>query len=175
MMTEQPTDQPTELWLTVAEAARSTGLNAERLRSLARRGSIECRRGNAGLEVHIIDGRPVELRSPTDRPRPSGRPLGRPTNQPIETDRAEEISALKIALAVAEERARHLQERLDREQGRADKAEAEAATLRDRAASAMGETTALRDALADLSRRLDTATAALVELRKPWWQRLLGR
>jgi hypothetical protein len=164
-------DRPTDQWLTVAEAARSTGLNAERLRSLARRGSIECRRGNAGIEVHIIDGRPVELRSPTDRPRPSGRPRDRPT----ETDRTEEISALKVALAVAEERARHMQERLDREQGRADKAEAEAATLRDRAASAKGEATALRDALIDLSQRLDTATAALVELQKPWWQRLLGR
>jgi hypothetical protein len=116
---------PTDQWLTVAEAARTTGLNAERLRSLARRGSIECRRGNAGLEVHVIDDRPVELRSATDRPRPSGRPRSRPT----ETDRTEEITALKVALAVAEERAAQLQARLDREQKRVDQERARADRL----------------------------------------------
>jgi hypothetical protein len=116
---------PTDQWLTVAEAARTTGLNAERLRSLARRGSIECRRGNAGLEVHVIDGRPVELRSATDRSRPSGRSRSRPT----ETDRTEEITALKVALAVAEERAAQLQARLDREQKRVDQERARADRL----------------------------------------------
>jgi hypothetical protein len=96
----------TDQWLTVAEAARSTGLNPERLRSLARRGSIESRRGNAGLEVHIVDGRPVAT---NDRPRPSGRPR----NRPAEADRAEEITALKVALARAEGENAVLRERLE--------------------------------------------------------------
>ena len=37
-------------WLTIAEAAKATGWNPERLRSLARRGTITSRRGNRGLE-----------------------------------------------------------------------------------------------------------------------------
>jgi hypothetical protein len=60
-------DRPTDQWLTVAEAARSTGLHAERLRSLAQRGSIQSRRSNAGLGALVADGQPVHTR-PTKRP-----------------------------------------------------------------------------------------------------------
>ena len=81
-------DRPTDQWLTVAEAARSTVMHAERLRSLARRGGIQSRRGNAGLEVLVADGQPVRIRSTGDRPRPSGRTDRTPTEP---TDRQEEI------------------------------------------------------------------------------------
>jgi hypothetical protein len=59
-----------------------------------------------------------------------------------------------------------------------DKAREEAETLRhelrkagERAAGAEGEARALREALADLSARLDRAEAVLAQ---PWWKRLFG-
>jgi hypothetical protein len=121
-------DRPTDQWLTVAEAARSTGMHAERLRSLARRGGIQSRRGNAGLEVLVADGQPVRIRSTGDRPRPSGRPTE--TDRP--TDRQEEITALKVALARAEgenlvlrERIDDLKSQMEHERTRADRLEAD--------------------------------------------------
>jgi chromosome segregation ATPase len=111
-------DRPTDQWLTVAEAARSTGMHAERLRSLARRGGIQSRRGNAGLEVLVADGQPAHARPTNDRPRP--------------TDRQEEITALKVALARAEgenvvlrERIDDLKSQMEHERTRADRLEAD--------------------------------------------------
>jgi hypothetical protein len=50
--------------------------------------------------------------------------------------------------------------------------QAEVLRLTERAARAEGEALALRDALADLARRLDRAEERLA---MPWWRRLLGR
>ena len=125
-------DRPTDQWLTVAEAARSTGMHAERLRSLARRGGIQSRRGNAGLEVLVADGQPAHARPTNDRPRPSGRPSGRPTETDRPTDQQEEITALKVALARAEgenvvlrERIDDLKSQMEHERTRADRLEAD--------------------------------------------------
>jgi hypothetical protein len=165
----------TDGWLTATAASRATGLHVERLRSLARRGAIETRRGNAGLEIHVVDGQPVWLRPPSVRPFFAGRPAGR-------TDGDEDVTALKVALAVAEERAQQLDQRLAERSAAAEK---EAAALRQaiyeatnrldreraRADKAEGEAVALRDALADLSQRLDRAEERLA---LPWWRKLLG-
>ena len=67
-------------WLTIAEAARVSGWNPERLRSLARRGSIVTRRGNRGLEILVAGGRP---RSLDGRPLPDPRaPAGAAADDP---------------------------------------------------------------------------------------------
>jgi hypothetical protein len=60
-------------------------------------------------------------------------------------------------------------------QAERDRLLAQVVQLTERAAGAEGENRALREALADLARRLDMATGELTEMRKPWWQRLMGR
>jgi chromosome segregation ATPase len=80
------------------------------------------------------------------------------------------------------ERSAELQERLAKLEAERERlarellqAVVERAALAEGRLATAGETTdALRDALADLSRRLDTATAELTELRKPWWRRWMS-
>ncbi len=108
-------------WLAVPEAARATGWNPERLRSLARRGTITSRRGNRGLEILVEAGRP---RSRDGQPQPDGRPAAATAESGREGDRIarleatvdrlredlaaadREVSELRVELARAEERAK---------------------------------------------------------------------
>ncbi|MFL5337760.1 MAG: hypothetical protein ACJ8H8_32475 [Geminicoccaceae bacterium] len=167
-------------WLAIPEAARVTGWNPERLRSLARRGTIVTRRGNRGLEVLVEGGRP---RGSDGRPLAAGRSRQGAANDDPELDRIErletlverlradlmgaerEASDLRVDLARAEERARAL-EAVARSDVEAAKRVVEA------------ELAAKEEVLAELraqvAREVARGDALLAGLRRPWWQRLWG-
>ena len=170
-------------WLAVPEAARATGWNPERLRSLARRGTITSRRGNRGLEILVEAGRP---RSRDGQPQPDGRPAattaesGRESHRiaRLETtvDRLREdlaaadrkVSELRVELARAEERARAV-EAVARGDVEAAKRVVEAEI------AARDEVVAeLRGQVAREVARGDALAAELALMRRPWWRRLLG-
>ena len=169
-------------WLSIAEAARATGWNPERLRSLARRGTIVTRRGNRGLEVYVAAGRPHGQ---------DGRPLadGRAPDAGADDagdDRADRLEAtverlrgdlaraereaadLRVDLALAEERVRAV-EAVARSDVEAAKrvVEAELAAKDE----VLGE---LRSQVAREVARGEQLAAELALLRRPWWRRLWG-
>jgi hypothetical protein len=169
-------------WLAIAEAARVTGWNPERLRSLARRGTITSRRGNRGLEILVENGRP---RSVDGRPQPDGRPATatvavdphgehqawlEATIDRLREDlaRAEHnLGGLRVELARAEERARAI-EAVARGDVEAAKRVVEAELA--------AKDEVLRELRAQVAREIDRAAAIavqLVESRRPWWRRLL--
>jgi len=106
----------TTLRLTYEELGARVGRSPEGARMLTRRRRWRVEKGNDGKARVLVDEADLVVR-------PTGRPPGQPVERPAETDRAEEITALKVALAVAEERVAQLQARLEREQGRADRLE----------------------------------------------------
>jgi hypothetical protein len=154
-------------WLSLTQAAAQLGWTRERLRSLIRRDRdrhdhdrrIEIMQDNRGelrirLSTWLIDvanrGRPTMPTTSADHGQPT-----RPA--PVDHPDAELLAELWARLAKLE--ADH--ERQARELLQAV----------ERAAGAEGENRTLRDALADLSRRLDRAEERLAQ---PWWRRLLG-
>jgi len=173
-------------WLAVAEASRTTGWNPERLRSLARRGTIVCRRGNRGLEILVEDGRP---RSHDGRPQPDGRP-GRPlpearpaSDGEARADRLEaaverlrddlaraerESTALRIDVARAEERIKAVEA-----VARGD-VEAAKRVVEVEIAAKEEVLLELRAQIAREVARGDTLVGELAALRRPWWQRVFG-
>lgn len=177
------TDQAATLsaWLTIAEAARATGWNPERLRSLARRGTIVTRRGNRGLEILVAGGRP---RSLDGRPLPDPRaPAGVAADDPdagsgerhhatIERLRADLVRAerdageLRVELARAEERIKAI-EAVARGDVEAAKRVVEAELAAREEVLAL-----LRGQVAREAARGDALTAELALLRRPWWRRL---
>ena len=157
-------------WLAIAEAARVTGWNPERLRSLARRGTITSRRGNRGLEILVENGRP---RSVDGRPQPDGRPAAatvavdphgehqawlEATIDRLREDlaRAEhDLGGLRVELARAEERARAI-EAVARGDVEAAKRVVEAELA--------AKDEVLRELRAQVAREIDRAAAIAVEL-----------
>jgi hypothetical protein len=143
-------------WLSLVEAAAATGWHPERLRSLARRGTIQSQRGNKGLLVQLPDDlvatdRSTEIaagREADSHPETAGRDQAdRLADRALIDTLREEVSELRVALARAEERAANAEKR----------AEVEIAAER-RVAQAE---VAAKDAL-------------ITELRRPWWRRLIG-
>lgn len=65
----------------------------------------------------------------------------------------------------------HLIDQLAEARERAARVEGELKGLRE---TAHREALVLREALVDLSSRLDRATDELRDLRRPWWRRLIG-
>lgn len=149
--------------------------NAVRL--LARRRHWHVEEGNDGKARVVVEE--AELPTPK-RGRPHGRPHGQNAND-HPNDRSN--PALEAELR---ERAERAEQELATTRQERDAARAEVHTLRDilsqvekrsadqlgeehaRAARAEGENVVLREALADLSGRLDRAT-------RPWWQRMFHR
>jgi hypothetical protein len=170
---------PPPAWLAIAEAARATGWNPERLRSLARRGTIVTRRGNRGVEILVDQGRP---RSPDGRPLPEGRsaePAAAAAPDRVarlealverlqgELTRSErEAGALRVDLARAEERVRAV--------AAVARGDVEAAKRVVEAELAAKEEVlaALRAQVAREAARGDALAAELADLRRPWWRRL---
>jgi hypothetical protein len=130
----------TTLRLTYIELAERTQLTREGARMLARRRRWRIERGNDGKARVIV--READLVIEPPRPPPDDQP--QPPHDPPPDS--------KIILELLD-RIRVL--------------EAERTELAAQAAYAEGEARALRDALEDLARRLDLATA-------PWWRRWLG-
>ena len=91
-----------------------------------------------------------------------------------QTDRTPDLERTRAELTVALQQVDELRERVRFLEASAEQAAGLLLKSTDRAAMAEGEARALRDALADLARRLDVATAELTEARRPWWRRLIG-
>jgi hypothetical protein len=124
---------------------------------------IEGNDGVARIEV------PVEALTPS----PPTEPATLPATDPTTAVPVLPMEHAAVAALVAELRGERDKVRSER-----DKAREEIETLRrelqkagERAAGAEGEAGALREALADLSARLDRAEAVLA---LPWWKRLFG-
>jgi hypothetical protein len=143
-MADQVIEPP---WLTLAEAAAHTGRHIDALRTMARRGKLERRKGNAGQWL-------VRLPS-DDLARSDRRNDLRHDNDLTEVvaELREEVTELRVALARAE--AGH------------DAALAQARTEGDaRVAKAEAEAAAQRELGMELRKLLDDA-------RRPWWRRWL--
>lgn len=170
-------------WLAIAEAARATGWNPERLRSLARRGTIVTRRGNRGLEVLVAEGRPRGL---DGLPLPLPRPAVEAAPHDVDASHIErlqaEVASLRNDLARAEREAGDLRIDLARADERIKAVEAVARSDVEAAKRVVeAELTAREEVLAGLrtqvareAARSDALAAELALLRRPWWRRLWG-
>lgn len=155
---DDPVDQQVEA-VAVPVAASRLGKSPDAIRSAIRRGKLSARKGNDGDWLVFL-----------------------PTAVPVADDSLQqELDRLRVELEQSLRQSADRQATVDelRERVRYLEASAEhgAALLlksTERAARAEGETMALRDALADLARRLDVATSELAEARRPWWRRLIG-
>lgn len=141
----------TTLRLTYDELGERIGRSAEGARMLARRRRWRVEKGNDGKARVVVSEAELVVR-------PTGRPLGQPA---VQTPGDQVLEGLTAELRTL---------RTDR-----DRLVAQLIEAKERAAGSEGEARALRDALADLSRRLDDATLELTYLRRPWWHRLFGR
>ncbi len=167
-------------WLPVAEAARATGWNPERLRSLARRGTIVTRRGNRGLEIRVEAGRP---RTHDGRPQPDGRPRPPQAQEPA-VGRSEDLESvidrLRADLARTEREAGDLRVDLARAEERVRAVEAVArgdveAAKRVVEVELSAREQVLQELRAQVAREVargDALAVELAELRRPWWRRL---
>lgn len=186
-MAEAAADEPPSTWLAIADAARSTGWNPERLRSLARRGTIASRRGNRGLEILVEQGRP---RSLDGNPTPPGRSRGTPQAVASTTYTSLRIAELEAALEhlrgdliKAERDAGALRVDLARAEERAKAVEAVARGDVEAAKRVVEAEIAAKDEIllelrAQVAREIARGGALALELaalRRPWWRRLLGR
>jgi hypothetical protein len=150
----------TTLRLTYDELAERLGKSAEGARMLARRRHWRIERGNDGKARVVVDEADLVAR-------PTGRPPGHLTSRPdADHPDGELVSELRKRIQTLEYEREALIEAGDRLSD-------ELLATAQRAARAEGEVAALRDALGDLSRRLDKATDELRELRRPWWRRLI--
>lgn len=177
-------------WLAVHDAAKATGWNPERLRSLARRGTITSRRGNRGLEILIEDGR---ARTLDGQPQPDGRPTSSATvtggDPALAADQRNRIrtleatvEALRDELAGAERETVGLRVELARAEERVKSVEAVAkgdveAASRVVEAELAAKDEVVRELRAQVAREIsrgDALAEALAEARQPWWRRLVG-
>lgn len=195
-MNDRPGDSSTvrppaarpSVWLAVPDAAKATGWNPERLRSLARRGTITSRRGNRGLEILIEDGR---ARTPDGQPQPDGRPATAPSvdRHSATADQQDRIrhleaavDALRDELAGAERDTVALRLELVRAEERVKAIEAVArgdveSAKRVVEAEMAAKEEVVRELRAQVAReigRSDILARELAEARQPWWRRLLG-
>jgi hypothetical protein len=141
----------TILRLTYEELAERTGRSSEAARALTRRHRWPVEHGNDGKARVLIDEREVDARVGG---RPSGQRPDTPERNP-DDDQALRVLADELQ-AVRADRDRLAQELM---------------AACERAGRTEGEAAALRDALFDLSRRLDRAEERLA---LPWWKRLLA-
>ena len=155
---DDPVDQQGEA-VAVPVAARRLGKSADAIRSAIRRGKLSAQKGNDGDWLVFLP----------------------PVTPVVDDGRQQELDSLHAELEQARRQSADRQATVDelRERIRYLEASAEHAVdqmlkVTNRAARAEGEASALRDALADLSRRLDVATAELADARRPWWRRLIS-
>jgi hypothetical protein len=144
----EPEDAP---WLSLTEAAQRTGRHINALRSLARRGRIESRKGNQGQWlVRLPAELPADL-GPTDAPT-SDETMAALNAEVVEL--REELAGLKAELKAVHDVAK----------ARADAAE--------RVATA--EIAAKEELIQELRKILGSLRAELTEARRPWWRRWIS-
>ena len=138
-----------DTWLTLGEAAARTGWRPERIRSLARRGTMPRRRGNGRdwlyqVTPELVAARAEERAGTTADPRAGTDEATR--WQAVAADLREELAEVQAGLARAEERA-------------------------------AGKDAVLAELRAQVEREIargDALAAELAEARRPWWRRWIG-
>lgn len=101
----------TDTWLSLGEAAAATGWKPERIRSLARRGTIERQRGNGRDWLYQVTPELVAARVDTPAG-PSADTDEAARWQLVATELQEEVAELQVALGRAEERVAARDQRL---------------------------------------------------------------
>jgi chromosome segregation ATPase len=147
----------TLLRLTYDELGERIGRSVEAARGLARRRRWRIEKGNDGRTRVLVDERELDGWRTDVQPVASGHERSRPDGRERSAELQERLAKLE---AERERLARELLQAVER-----------AALAEGRLATAGETTDALRDALADLSRRLDRAEERLAQ---PWWRKLLG-
>jgi hypothetical protein len=153
-----------DTWLSLSEAAAATGWKPERIRSLARRGTIVRRRGNTRDWLYQITPELVATRAGTMAD-PSAGTTGTARSQ-HDDNRAgtTDVARWEAAAAVLQEEVAELRVELARAQERVEAARAVAAAD---VVAAQAKEAALRELVDELK-------AQLAETRRPWWRRLIG-
>ena len=145
-------------WLTLAEAAARSGRHIDALRTMARRGKLERRKGNAGQWLVRL---PAEgLTGPDRDSDPASDAGGDAGLAEVVAELREEVTELRVALARSE--AGH--------DAALAQVRAEGET---RAAKAEAELEAARTMLGQERSRADRLEAALAEARRPWLAKVL--
>ena len=156
----------TDTWLTLGEAAAATGWKPERIRSLARRGTIQRKRGNSRDWLYHITPELVAARAGTTADPGAG------------TDDAplwQEVVELRVGLARAEERAAAAERLAVVEIAARDQlvTELRGALTREREVAS-----GMKDQLGQLTTKFDEQLCAmraeLAAARRPWWRRMLS-
>ena len=156
----------TDTWLTLGEAAAATGWKPERIRSLARRGTIQRKRGNSRDWLYHITPELVAARASTTADPSAG------------TDDAplwQEVVELRVGLARAEERAAAAERLAVVEIAARDQlvTELRGALTREREVAS-----GMKDQLGQLTTKFDEQLCAmraeLAAARRPWWRRMLS-
>ncbi len=142
-------------WLTLAEAAERSGRHVDAIRTMARRGKLERRKGNAGQWLVRLP--PDGLLTNPDRGGDAGSDAGLTE---VVAELKEEVTELRVALARSE--AGH--------DAALAQVRAEGET---QAAKAEAELEAARTMLGQERTRADRLEAALAEARRPWLAKVL--
>ena len=137
-------------WLTLTEAAQRSGFPRETVRSRARRGLILSRKGNRGeLLVQLTTVMTDPNHGTTAAPTMVMTNLDHGTNAVV-ADLTAEVAELRERLATVT---------------------AELTAARTVAAA---EVAAKAEIIDELRRQLEHERQQLIELRRPWWRRLMG-
>jgi hypothetical protein len=145
-----------DTWLTLGEAAARTGWRPERIRSLARRGTMPRRRGNGRDWLYQVTPELVAARA-EERADPRAGTDETARWQAVAAELQDEVAELRIGLARAEERA--------------------AAGERLAAAEIAARDAVLAELRAQVEREIargDALADQLAEARRPWWRRWIG-
>lgn len=165
-------DVPPDGWLTLTEAAERTGHTREAIRARIRRGSLPASKGNDGQFR-------VQARDLADLAPPDAAMAGHGQEEAAagNVTMAGLLSTVAGLRAAMDEMRTTLAATMDKaladrvaDHGRAERAEAQAAAERERAAMAE---TRLAAAEAALAERQAAAEAALAEARTPWAVRVI--
>jgi predicted RNase H-like nuclease (RuvC/YqgF family) len=167
-------------WINLTQAAKRLGWPRERLRSAARRRTIETRRAhNSGELLVLLTSELLAQAQPTE----AHGPTRRSTREAAEADGAREhLASLETSLDDAEAQVANLRAELAKTQAERDAAKAIARAEVEAMRQQLETEVAARNAVIEelkagleheraRSERLD---GMLAELRRPWWRRWLN-
>lgn len=163
-------------WITLGEAAKRLGVTRAAVYGRVKRGTLQTKaRGNRGLLVSWPppnDPLPSPQRHGDGKGDVTATVAGDVTHDvALVAELRSRLEAMTVEREALLEAGDHLVDQLAEARERAARVEGELKGLRQASHS---EALVLREALVDLSSRLDRATDELRDLRRPWWRRLIG-
>ncbi len=158
-----------DAWLALGEVAAATGWKPERIRSLARRGTIQRKRGNSRDWLYCVPPSLVAARAGT---------TANPSAGTGDAARWEELIELRVGLARAEARAATAERLAEVEIAARDQLVLELrgslAREREIGSEMRGLLRLLTARFEDREQELNTLRAELAASRRPWWRKLLS-